>query len=123
MTKPTIQEMFDKAVRGLAAQEWRRSTTWEGGTEVCVYLASNGDRCAWGHVDPEGTEGGDGNVYSLKRWGRGLAAILDSEGLGFAKQLQMAHDRGQHCDTSPLGVRNAFMALGQKCDLVWPEGC
>lgn len=123
MTKPTIQEMFDKAVRGLAAQEWRRSVKWEGHREVCVYLAPNGDRCAWGYVDPVGAVDGGGDVYCLNDDGIGLAALLDSEGLDFANQLQMAHDCGQHGDTSPLGVRNAFMALGQECDLVWPEGC
>lgn len=49
MTSMTLQEVVNKAVRGLAAQNWRRAA-YAG---KCVYRAANGARCAIGHVIPD----------------------------------------------------------------------
>lgn len=47
----TNQEMFDKAVAGLAAQGFRRSVLNEGELEECCqYRGPDGMKCALGHV-------------------------------------------------------------------------
>lgn len=98
----TNQEMFDKAWAGLRAQEWQLALGKSGG---CVYLSPEGKRCAWGHVDPEGTAqagcyNGSG-VGSLRRMGIGLAAHLSGPELKFAEELQNAHD-GTNADPNAL---------------------
>lgn len=109
----TIQEMFDKAVRGLAGQGWRRSADECG---ECVYHSPNGDRCAWGHVDPRGTEGRTGHVTTLAGKGVGLAAQLSIKELYFAEALQHAHDFGP-VSKMPLH----FKRLGEYYGLTWPS--
>lgn len=92
----TRQEMFSKAVRGLAKQGWVRAYD----NSICVYAKTlpTGEvqRCAWGYVDPENTsclkEGTVGGVDSLKAQGIGIAGNLSPEDLAFAQRLQAAHD-------------------------------
>lgn len=89
----TKQEMFDRAWRGLKAQGFERSVT--PGTYDCLYLGPGGKRCAWGHVDPEGTsckEAEGKSVEGLHTRGIGLAATLDAHELRFAQRLQEIHD-------------------------------
>ena len=111
----TIQEMFDKAVRGLAGQGWRRSAAEYGG---CMYHSPNGDRCAWGHVDPEGTKGQSMYVSGLARAGTGIAGQLTNDELTFVEAIQRAHDFGP---VSEMPLR--FKRLGERYGLAWPEGC
>lgn len=94
----TKQEMFDKSCIGLKSQDFQRCISNNG----CVYSDGNGHHCAWGWVDPEGTEGFDGDVQKLQSASLGLAATLSDEDVnrgephesGFAVALQQAHDRG-----------------------------
>lgn len=107
------QEMFDAAVRGLARQHWTKSC--DGGS--CVYQDIDGNRCAWGHVDTdEAIAKVRGDVLSLRRDKRGLAAQLDDQEAEFALALQSAHDSSW--STREM-VRN-FIKLAEKHDLVWP---
>lgn len=84
----TNQEMFDKAVAGLASQGFAQCATGDG---TCVYDDGTGRRCAWGWVDPA-TKGHDGIVRDLHLKGIGIAASLSEEQLTFASDLQGAHD-------------------------------
>lgn len=89
----TKQEMFDRAWRGLKAQGWVRAYDKE--TSRCEYLTSDGLRCAWGHVDPDGTAkpvAKGRSVFGLKEDDVGLAADLSWNLVDFGHRLQMAHD-------------------------------
>ncbi len=112
---PSIQELFDRAWNGLAAQKWRKATTGRGLT--CVYLAANGDRCAWGHADPEGTAGQIAGVGSLRVDGVGIAGHLDDRGFHFATMLQRAHDACQ-IDES---MADRLRAVAKAFDLTVPD--
>ena len=92
------QEMFDRAWKRLKSQGWKVAI--EDG--ACQYLTESGLRCAWGHVDPEGTtlkhlDGRQlplcGSVDALATLKKGIAGILDSVQLDFARSLQRCHDR------------------------------
>ena len=92
---PSRQEMYSRAVRGLAGQGWKPS--YISGTMglTCMYRTENDHRCAWGHVDPKGTgHSGIGNttVIGLAGQSIGLAARLTPDDLVFARRLQCAHD-------------------------------
>jgi hypothetical protein len=116
----TKQEMFDRAVRGLRAQNWQRCVTIdESGTIRCVYYdPETGFRCAWGHVDPEGTKWNRGNVFGLRQDGVGLAAQLDHDTLPFAEQLQEAHD---FIDEELPPMEQRFRLIAEQHGLTWPE--
>lgn len=110
----TKQEMFDRAVSGLRAQEWRRAMSGSG--IDCEYLAPNGDRCAWGHVD-HSSAGNYGDVEDLNRDGIGLASELAQDELDFAMELQMAHDRGYE----PCLMRQRLLDVALDHGLTVPE--
>lgn len=117
----SIQEMFDKAVRGLHKQGWAQALD-DGG---CVYQAPDGKRCAWGHVDealgvPDNRHGG---VYNLNYCRVGLAAGLGGVllGLRFAGDLQIAHDNGGN-PLDPVRMVERLRVVADQYDLTWPEG-
>ena len=119
----TKQEMFDRAVRGLRGQGWQQAIKINcHGDSNCVYYdEETGRRCAWGHVDPEGTRYiGNVNVWSLYRGGVGLAKLLDEEGVSFASSLQDAHDAGG-LSLSPEDLEQRLRDLGTRYNLTWPE--
>lgn len=109
----TRQEMFEKAVRGLASQGWTRCMTPDN--VGCSY--SNGSKhCAWGWVD---TGLGDqlGTVNSLRnREVPGLHMQLDKGQLKFAEILQDAHDGG----FNPQGMLDSFISIHHQFNLNWP---
>ncbi len=122
VTVPSHQEMFDRAVRGLASQRFARATNY---AEVCLYRKEMSDgsirHCAWGWVDPDGTADADaigGNVYDLARAGIGLTALLSEADLLFAWQLQRCHDLAR----SPDRMQERFRELALQWDLSVPEG-
>lgn len=103
----TRQEMFDRAWKGLKAQGW--TPAYNHAHSRCEYLTGSGKRCAWGHVDPEGTEALSligfaslGILYitdrvekdpEIRRVAPLTAALADDAGLrDFAADLQNAHD-------------------------------
>lgn len=88
----TKQEMFARAWNGLRAQGWKPSIDQFGN---CQYNGDDGYRCAWGHVDPEGTSDPETegvNWWSLWERKIGLAAGITVELQPFVEQLQAAHD-------------------------------
>ena len=127
----TKQEMFDRAWRGLKVQGFARAvrmTTVEERTlpngrlepeaEICCYLDSNGNRCAWGHVDPEGTATNPAmTVTDLRVHRIGIAASLTDDGVEFARELQRAHD----APYSAIGVERDMRQVAEKHGLTIPD--
>lgn len=113
----TEQEMFNKAVLGLASQNWEPAME---GVSMCRYLTDDGKRCAWGHVDPEGTRTADGigSVGDLHKAGVGLAAELTGPGLRFAQDLQATHDNAALTGCS---LKVQFEGFADARQLTWPE--
>lgn len=123
---PTRQEMFNRAVRGLRAQDWRKAAPkFHEPGPGCQYLTAGGDRCAWGHVDPENT--GDtqlgGTVNALRDKGIGLAALLPVEDMGFAVDLQRAHDNVDNadCPSNKEAMQTALRNVAEAYNLIYPE--
>ena len=115
----TKQEMFDRAVLGLMRQSWRQSKVGAN----CLYLSPNGDRCAWGHVDPEHTKNrGSVALSELVRYRIGTAAYFNpysnDPNHKFAVALQSTHDCWRPEGTETMESR--FRALGEKEGLQWP---
>ena len=77
----TKQEILDKAVRGLRAQNWQPA--YKDGS--CMYQTYSGLRCAWGHVDTtltwESCKASKTNLF--------MDICGDAD---FANELQAAHD-------------------------------
>ncbi len=122
MEVPTRQEMFDRAVRGLASQSWRQAVvTMPNNVTRCAYrVVETGDRCAWGWVDPDGPPAHHvGAVSDLRRAGIGIAAKLDSDMLSFASRLQECHDGAK--EGKPDDMRYRFIEFAEDEDLVWPD--
>jgi hypothetical protein len=105
----TKQEMFDRAVRGLASQGWERCVF----KNACVFTDDKGKRCAWGWVDTSLGSSINGNVRALWEHGIGIAAQLNDSDLEFALALQEAHDRSYDMD-------KAFRHFGKHWGLEWP---
>lgn len=85
----TAQELFDKALAGLKAQDFKRSVDWEGS---CLYNGPGGVRCAAGHCM---TESQLSSVLEFEP----LQTILDGAGfeslkphLELMQALQNLHD-------------------------------
>ena len=116
----TKQEMFDRAWNGLAGQGWAKAYSYTD--EACVYrqVLSDGSvrRCAWGHVDPEGTSGGFiTSVRTLHERGIGLAGQLGFDEVLFAQELQNTHDEAN----GPDGMKQAFIEFAEDHGLKVPE--
>lgn len=120
----TRQEMFERAVRGLSSQGYRKCGM--GVAEMscedvpaCAYSSLDGKtHCAWGWVDPTLTARQTGTVNTLRTYGVGVAAELTDEDLSFACDLQSCHD----CSRDPASMRQALVEFGAKHGLAWPEG-
>lgn len=122
---PSRQEMYDRAYRGLAGQDWERVTV----NGHCAYLkVSDGRilRCAWGHVDPEETGrcADAGNVFDLA-WAKvGLAGRLSEDDLMWADELQGMHDGagfGREREGCPVDMEERFHWFAAKHGLVIPQ--
>lgn len=123
---PSAQEMFDRAVRGLRTQGFKRAAADDSDPEhdaTCHYEFKDPQgrvlRCAWGHVDHSIYGGVEGSVDTLRSTCHGLAAFLrvDDGSLEFARGLQAAHDN--HPD--PSAMEAALRDLGRRSGLSWPE--
>jgi len=110
----TLQEMFDRAVRGLSNQGWTRCTS----DLKCVYSDGKGKHCAWGWVDQSLNKNVTGDVYELHYAGIGLANDLDYASVRFAQRLQSTHDFGA---LVPEKLKEQFKNLGIQYCLTWPE--
>lgn len=111
----TKQDLFNRAVRGLASQGWQRAAHDVDGP--CYYASeSTALRCAWGHCDPSITPKDIGTIYMLRHLERGLARWLTTAGYDFAGDLQRTHD--MHRDQF---MKYYFSAIAAEHKLVWPE--
>ena len=107
------QEVFDRVVRGLASQDWKRSENDEG---TCRLRGDHGRKCALGHLIPdklytETDEGGlpeeIGALRSAGVTGRGM--------LNFLGVLMNAHDEPGLGD-----MRSYFQSIAKSHRLKWP---
>lgn len=120
----TNQEMFDRAVRGLASQGWRGAIkVGSYDKPICAYLTNDGRRCAWGWVDTSlasETQDVSSLHYDVCY---SLAKDLDYDGLVFAKAMQRTHDDVALADTGEEAesMKNAFAKLSKEFGLTWPD--
>ena len=89
----TIQEIMDKACKGLASQGFQRSMSNEG----CLYRGSGGKKCAIGHLIPddlaEKWEGTNISGICMDRR-ESFDTVFQGVSTVFLMQLQIAHDNG-----------------------------
>lgn len=119
----TPQEIFNKAVAGLASQKFQRSVSDNG---RCLYRGPNGLKCAIGHVVTdeqiaevvkqirvynkdcnENAEGFNGRVFSK--------TLSASE--HFLDNLQSAHDISHN----PVGMIHSLRWFAKENELELPE--
>lgn len=107
---PSIQEMLNRAVRGLASQDWKQS---RHNRQLCSYrdLKNPNMHCAWGWVDLSLTD----NLGSVEEVGCGIALLLNKEQMEFAMELQGVHD------CMPAEMKLGMSHLCDKYLLTWPE--
>jgi len=119
----TKQQMFERSVRGLAAQNWTRAML--GGE--CVYRTPGGLGCALGVLMSRREAAAcDAARWRARRdrphgvtYGPVSTEVASGSGLlGLAVSLQAAHDT---CDTGPDDLRRALARVGEACGLAWPE--
>jgi hypothetical protein len=112
MSKKMYQEWFDKALNGIRAQG---CPSVRGAT--CCYDDGKGNRCALGHLFPDGYSLTDvagtspcslynrGNPYTTMRWERHLKQIGANGGdVEFLLDLQCCHD----CSVASSDERGRF---------------
>ena len=95
----TKQEIFDTVLHALRKQGRASVKTHpEDGipTDMCVYRAANGDKCAAGHLIPDDLYDPKMEdktfIYVSKSFGTGCALGMDSSDVEFVGLLQNAHD-------------------------------
>lgn len=112
----TKQSMFNKAVRGLARQEWKPCRRSDN---RCRYRY-RGKACAIGQLIPdekyarslEGNSADNEDVLMAANIPRRLGA--------FAAALQACHDNFE--DYSWMRMREVFRDFANRHRLVWPKG-
>lgn len=117
MTKQELQKLFNKAVKGLASQKFRRS--YRDG-EGCLYRGPRGKRCAIGWLIPdsrysEGLENKTANVPAVRRAALGTPR---RERVGFKlRDLQTCHDIA----ATPSGMRQLLRDFAERNGLKIPK--
>lgn len=117
----TTQEIYERAVRGLDGQGWKKSVDEVGS---CMYRGINGLKCAVGHIidDDIAKEWDNGEEFS------GVSGLSDSTladaGLPPASRpllgaMQIAHDRSH----GPEDMYQKMHVLAERFDVTWPEDC
>lgn len=119
MDKRKKQRWFDRAVNGLAGQKFEQSAASHG---ECVYRASNGMRCAVGHLirDCDYDSSYEGcHIYSALE--RGLLILghapTKSEEAHFLSDLQDCHDEAKN----PAEMKEALKRFAKKHELKIPR--
>lgn len=116
----TNQEMFQKAVRGLASQGWEQSVIKEKGENEyvqflrCAYSDGEGRHCAWGWIDTDLKAEDSSSIYGLWQNKIGVAGKLDN--ITFAEELQRTHDR----NTNPDEMKRDFIRMSKDVGYIWP---
>lgn len=109
------QKIFDQCVRGLASQDYQRSTS--GGT--CQLRGRWGRKCALGWLIPD-------DMYAPKMEFHPVlyateiitgAPSHDCEPMEFLMELQNAHDFGE----TPTSMCSTLCNIARDHGLTWPE--
>lgn len=109
------QEILNRAVHGLRGQGWEQCNNVRGS---CVfYDPETGRRCAWGHVDPEGTQDHVFGIASLLHKKIGVVALLNPDDVVFAIRIQGAHDLSE----GPQDMERRCRELAAEHGLTFPE--
>lgn len=66
----SLQEVFDKVVNHAFTQKRRATSNNKGNYPVCLYRASNGDRCFIGALIPDNEYDPAIEFHSFKEWNR-----------------------------------------------------
>lgn len=90
MTKSEKQKMFNKAVKGLASQDFQQSLS--DGT--CAYRGLGGKRCAVGWLIPDGKYDAEMEGFPVDD----IGCFKGTQVLTFLLELQEAHDDAEHED-------------------------
>lgn len=100
MSTLTKQEIFDRVLNGIRGQNYRQSQNEV--EEVCLYISSNGDRCAVGHLLPEdiierikviGLDANRSRIPVLmSRYFPELRRLFSPKDMLFLRALQAIHD-------------------------------
>lgn len=127
---PSRQVMFNKAVRGLRSQGFRKCVLlpedpdptdpnpniWMQDLQ-CLYDDGDGSHCAWGWIDKSLTKDEFSDLSGLRSKSIGLACLLDTEDYLWARQLQSIHDFA----ASPEGMEEDLRDFAKKHHLKFPE--
>lgn len=96
MTTLTMQEVFDKALFGIRAQNYKQSLSTSAG---CAYRGVNGTMCGIGHCLPDDIArswdlyGGDTDIRSIANEFPGeFERIFSGVSLDFLASIQDCHD-------------------------------
>lgn len=112
----TEQEVFDKVVMGMQAQQWRRATTLSGGV---AYRSYNGGKCPGGHLIED-------EAYDVEMEGKSWRMLVRDGVVGghhkaLVYALQLAHDQNQF---STRSLEDAIKSVGREAGLdVLREPC
>lgn len=107
----TRQEAFDRVVRGLAAQGWERSVSERG---TCLYRGPEGRKCAAGHLIPDDLYDPAMETWAAARQEVRCALPTVSDGPGFVRDMQVAHDHPEKT------LKEDFRDLAASHELTWP---
>jgi hypothetical protein len=108
----TRQELFDKIVKGLDAQKWRRCVDTDN--SGCLYINERGDRCAVGYLLGDfAKEVADlGDVSALIRAGH---LKMSKETEDFLRRVQDMHDY----QDMELKLKDIFRRFARENNLKW----
>ncbi len=93
----TLQQVFDDAYRGLAAQGFVRSMAKRSPDSIgpqCAYRGSDGRRCAIGHCIPDEIDVPECSIRALYGDDDHVTRLFGALPLDVLVNLQKAHDRG-----------------------------
>lgn len=115
-----FQQLFDIAIRGLAAQGWQRavSLSCAYGGKVCQYRAEDGKKCFVGHLIPE-------DKYHPSLEGAmitdvpiiGIGLVPENSTLArLLRDCQAIHDQGFSVDT----LEQRYKTFATQHRFTWP---
>lgn len=113
--KGTRQQLFDRAVRGLASQGWEQSLKFNRGVSSCAYRGAADTRCAVGWLF-DGEVSDEMNVMGVGKLIDNKLVEVDKELVPFLLQLQRMHDSHDW----PEYMEKAYRQYAAANDLLWP---
>jgi hypothetical protein len=128
MTKLTNQEIFDKALFGIRAQNYVKSEK----IDICAYRGDGGLKCVVGHCIDDETANlwdikDDSSISHIGKTDPTFLLFFDFEQIDFLERLQFVHD-GMN-DTGKLNPKvhnkelfeTGMKELAEHFDLVYTE--